>query len=90
MTNNEISVGRRKASVARVRFVKGKGKIGGFDYHWKVSNFYILIDEEKAEFFGTIKLESGQFSREDLIVGNVLVSYDELENLIYVKLMMLI
>ena len=27
MTNNEISVGRRKASVARVRFVKGKGKI---------------------------------------------------------------
>ena len=27
MTNNEISVGRRKSSVARVRFVKGKGKI---------------------------------------------------------------
>ncbi len=27
MTNNEISVGRRKPSVARVRFVKGKGKI---------------------------------------------------------------
>ena len=27
MTNTEISVGRRKASIARVRFVKGKGKI---------------------------------------------------------------
>jgi len=27
MINTEISVGRRKASVARVRFVKGKGKI---------------------------------------------------------------
>tara|TARA_Y100001970_G_scaffold102332_1_gene128534 strand:+ start:81 stop:698 length:618 start_codon:yes stop_codon:yes gene_type:complete len=66
--------------------IEGKGKIGGFDYHWKVSNFYILIDQEKAEFFGTIKLESGQFSREDLIVGNVLVSYDETENLIYVKI----
>ena len=26
--------------------IEGKGKIGGFDYHWKVSNFYILIDEE--------------------------------------------
>ena len=27
MANTEITVGRRKASVARVRFVKGKGKI---------------------------------------------------------------
>ena len=27
MTNTEISVGRRKSSIARVRFVKGKGKI---------------------------------------------------------------
>ena len=27
MINTEISVGRRKASVARVRFIKGKGKI---------------------------------------------------------------
>ena len=27
MINNQMIVGRRKASVARVRFVKGKGKI---------------------------------------------------------------
>ena len=66
--------------------IDGKGKIGGFDYSWDVSNFYIVIDEEKAEFFGNIKLQSGQFYRTDLIVGNVNVYYDELMNLIFVKI----
>jgi len=66
--------------------IEGGGKIGTFDYNWIVSNFYILIDEEKAEFFGTMKLKSGQFEREDTIVGNVFVEYDELDNLIYVKI----
>ena len=66
--------------------IEGGGKIGTFDYNWIVSNFYIVIDEEKAEFFGTMKLESGQFIRKDTIVGNVFVEYDELDNLIYVKI----
>jgi len=66
--------------------IEGGGKIGTFDYNWIVSNFYIVIDEEKAEFFGTMKLESGQFTREDIIIGNVFVEYDELDNLIYVKI----
>ena len=66
--------------------IEGEGKIGGFDYRWDVSNFYIEIDEEKAEFFGNIKLQSGQFYRNDLIVGNVNVYYDELMNLILVKI----
>ena len=66
--------------------IKGGGKIGGFDYNWIVSNFYILIDSEKAEFFGTIELESGQFKRQDTIVGDVFVEYNDIENLIYVKI----
>ena len=66
--------------------IDGGGKIGGFDYNWDVSNFYIVIDGEKAEFYGNIRLKSGQFSREDIIVGNVNVYYDELENLIFVKI----
>ena len=66
--------------------IDGGGKIGGFNYNWDVSNFYIVIDEEKAEFFGNITLKSGQFSREDIIVGNVNVYYDEIENLIFVKI----
>jgi len=66
--------------------IDGGGKIGGFDYNWDVSNFYIVIDEEKAEFYGNIRLKSGQFSREDIIVGNVNVYYDEIENLIFVKI----
>ena len=66
--------------------IDGGGKIGGFNYKWNVSNFYIVIDEEKAEFYGNIKLESGQFSRQDIIVGNVNVYYDENENLIFVKI----
>ena len=33
-----------------------------------------------------MKLESGQFIRKDTIVGNVFVEYDELDNLIYVKI----
>ena len=59
--------------------IDGGGKIGGFDYKWDVSNFYIVIDEEKAEFYGNIRLKSGQFSRQDIIVGNVNVYYDELK-----------
>ena len=66
--------------------IEGGGKIGAFDYSWTVSNFYIVIDSEKAEFFGTIELESGQFKRRDVIVGNVFVEYDDIENLIYVKI----
>ena len=66
--------------------IEGGGKIGAFDYNWTVSNFYIVIDQEKAEFFGSIKLESGKFNREDLIIGDVLVDYNETENLIYVKI----
>ena len=66
--------------------IDGGGKIGGFNYKWNVSNFYIVIDEEKAEFYGNIKLESGQFSREDIIVGNVNVYYEDNENLIFVKI----
>ena len=66
--------------------IEGGGKIGGFDYNWTVSDFYIVIDEEKAEFFGTMKLKSGNFERDDMIVGNVFVNYDELENLIFVKI----
>ena len=66
--------------------IEGGGKIGTFDYSWTVSNFYIVIDSEKAEFFGTIELESGQFKRQDVIVGNVFVEYDDIENLIYVKI----
>ena len=66
--------------------ISGGGKIGGFDYNWKVSNFFIVINDEKAEFFGTIRLESGQFDRKDLIIGNVTINYDENENLIYVKI----
>ncbi|OUX37703.1 MAG: hypothetical protein CBE33_02825 [Candidatus Pelagibacter sp. TMED273] len=66
--------------------IDGGGKIGGFNYNWDVSNFYIVIDEEKAEFYGNITLKSGQFSREDIIVGNVNVYYDEIENLIFVKI----
>ena len=38
MINTEISVGRRKASVARVRFIKGKGKI-------------IVNNQEPLEYF---------------------------------------
>ena len=38
MINTEISVGRRKASIARVRFVKGKGKI-------------IVNNQEPLEYF---------------------------------------
>ena len=66
--------------------IDGGGKIGGFDYNWDVSNFYIVIDEEKAEFYGNIRLKSGQFTREDIIVGNVNVYYEEIENLIFVKI----
>ena len=66
--------------------ISGEGKIGGFDYNWKVSNFFIVINDEKAEFFGTINLESGQFNRKDLIIGDVAVDYNEEENLIYVKI----
>ena len=66
--------------------IEGGGKIGGFDYNWTVSDFYIVIDEEKAEFFGTMRLKSGNFERDDMIVGNVFVNYDELENLIFVKI----
>ena len=66
--------------------ISGGGKIGGVDYNWKVSNFFIVINDEKAEFFGTIRLESGQFDRKDLIIGNVTINYDENENLIYVKI----
>ena len=70
--------------------IDGRGKIGAFDYNWTVSDFYILIDEEKAEFFGTMKLESGQFERKDTIIGDVFVEYSESDNLIYVILKMLI
>ena len=66
--------------------IEGGGKIGGFDYKWDVSNFYIVIDQEKAEFYGNIRLKSGQFSRQDIIVGNVNVYYDEYVNLIFVKI----
>ena len=66
--------------------IEGGGKIGGFNYNWTVSDFYIVIDEEKAEFFGTMRLKSGNFERDDMIVGNVFVNYDELENLIFVKI----
>ena len=66
--------------------IEGGGKIGGFDYKWDVSNFYIVIDQEKAEFYGNIRLKSGQFSRQDIIVGNVNVYYDEYLNLIFVKI----
>tara|TARA_B110000014_G_C20098906_1_gene576446 strand:- start:1217 stop:1834 length:618 start_codon:yes stop_codon:yes gene_type:complete len=66
--------------------ISGEGKIGGFDYNWTVSNFFIVINDEKAEFFGTIQLKSGQFNRKDLILGDVSVEYDEIENLIYVKI----
>ena len=66
--------------------ISGGGKIGGFDYNWTVSNFFIVINDEKAEFFGTIRLESGQFNRKDLIIGDVAVDYNEEENLIYVKI----
>ena len=38
MTNNQIFVGRRKASVARVRMIKGKGSI-------------IINDKEPLEYF---------------------------------------
>jgi len=66
--------------------IDGRGKIGAFDYNWTVSDFYILIDEEKAEFFGTMKLESGQFERKDTIIGDVFVEYSESDNLIYVNI----
>lgn len=66
--------------------IEGGGKIGGFDYNWTVSDFYIVIDEEKAEFFGTMRLKSGNFERTDMIVGNVFVTYNEIDNLIFVKI----
>ena len=65
--------------------IEGAGKTTLFEYNWSVSKPMVTINTEKAEFTAKIKLKAGTFERNDLIIGNVIVKYNEEENLIYVK-----
>ena len=66
--------------------IKGKGKMTIIGYNWTVSNANIAINEEKSEFYADVKLEYGDLSRTDLIIGKVTVDYSHEENVIYVQI----
>ena len=66
--------------------IKGKGKMAIIGYNWTVSNANIAINEERSEFYADVKLEYGDLSRTDLIIGKVTVDYSHKENVIYVQI----
>ena len=66
--------------------IKGRDNIGPFSYNWNVSNLRIDISPEKSEFKADVDLKSGNFNRQDLIIGNVIINYEKEENLILVKI----
>ena len=66
--------------------IKGNDNIGPFSYSWNVSNLRIDISPEKSEFKADVHLKSGNFNREDLVIGNVFIEYEKEENLILVKI----
>jgi len=66
--------------------IKGKGKMTIIGYNWTVSNANIAINEEKSKFYADVKLEYGDLSRTDLIIGKVTVDYSHEENVIYVQI----
>ena len=66
--------------------IKGNGNIALIPYNWNVSNLRIDISPEKSEFKADIYLKSGNFERNDLIVGDVIITYDKIENLIFVQI----
>lgn len=66
--------------------IEGTGNIGILDYSWVLSNLNIDISEDKSEFSADIKLKSSNFERTDKVIGDVIIEYNELENMIYVKI----
>ena len=66
--------------------IKGTDRIGLVNYSWNVSNLRIDISPDKSEFKADIYFKSSNFERNDLIVGDVLISYDKEKNLIFVKI----
>tara|TARA_B100000945_G_C20338214_1_gene576010 strand:- start:213 stop:812 length:600 start_codon:yes stop_codon:yes gene_type:complete len=66
--------------------IEGIGSIGILDYSWVLSNLNIDISEDKSEFSADIKLKSSNFERTDKVIGDVIIEYNESENMIYVKI----
>jgi len=66
--------------------IEGSGNIGLFDYNWNVYNLRVDINKDSSIFNGLVKLKSGSFEREDMIVGDVTISYNKDKNLIYVQI----
>ena len=46
----------------------------------------IDISRDKSEFSANINLKSSQFERTDKVIGDVIIEYNESENMIYVKI----
>ena len=65
---------------------EGKGSIGILDYSWVLSNLNIDISKDRSEFSADIKLKSSNFERRDKVIGDVIIEYNESENMIYVKI----
>jgi hypothetical protein len=66
--------------------IEGSGNIGLFDYNWNVYDLRVDINKDSSIFNGLVKLKSGSFEREDIIVGDVTISYNKDKNLIYVQI----
>ena len=66
--------------------IEGSGNIGILDYSWVLSNLSIDISKDKSEFSADIKLKSSNFERTDKVKGDVIIEYNESENMIYVKI----
>ena len=66
--------------------IEGSGKIGLIDYRWNVYDLRVDINNDSSLFKGLVKLKSGSFERKDVIEGDVSISYDDKENLIYVQI----
>ena len=66
--------------------IEGKGKISIIDYSWTLANLNIDISRDKSEFSANINLKSSQFERTDKVIGDVIIEYNESENMIYVKI----
>lgn len=66
--------------------IEGKGNIGILDYSWMLTNLNIDISKDRSEFSANIILKTSNFDRTDKVTGDVIIEYNESENMIYVKI----
>ena len=66
--------------------IKGEGTGSSIDYTWYLLNPRIEIVENNAHFYGQVRAKTDNFRITRDVVGSVVVSYNEKENIIDVKI----